>query len=103
MNPSVIKVLSLDPIALKVSSVMAEIIRDMSTTVHRYFNFQGWHHGSCDQSEQGNNRQEKISQNPAMSLGLSLSKFIHVTVYETSFKKIIAPEQNNIVMSKMSS
>ena len=28
-----------------------------------------------------------------MSLSLSLSKFIHVTVYETSFKKIIAPEQ----------
>ena len=98
---SVIKVPSVITFFIKVPFVIT--FWDMSTTVHGYFNFQGRrHHGSCDESEQGNNRRKKIPQNPAIALGSSLGKFIHVTVSEISFKKKSSLQNKiNIVMSKM--
>ena len=41
--------------------------------VHGYLNLQGWHHGSCDQTEREKNEGEKIPQNLEMALGLILT------------------------------
>ena len=55
----------------------------MLTTV--YLNLQGWHQGSCDQTEREKHEQEKIPPNLAMALGSRFDKFI--TGYETRFSK----------------
>ena len=41
--------------------------------VHGYLNLQGWHHGSCDQTEREKNEGEKIPQNLEMAFGLILT------------------------------
>ena len=50
-----------------------------------YLNLQGWHHGSCDQTEREKHERKKIPPNLAMALGLRFDKFI--TGYETCFSK----------------
>ena len=94
LNPSVIKVLSVMTFGPKRNKahkgvicwpfVPAEIIL-YETCSQQCILIQGWHHGSCDQTEPEKHEGKKIPPNLAMPLGLRFDKFI--TGYETCFSK----------------
>ena len=73
LNPSVKKVLSVITFGPKCNKGLICYDWDNMRHVHGYLNLQGWHHGSCDQTEREKNEGEKIPQNLEMAFGLILT------------------------------